>query len=128
MERSPIRSEDLVLRLCRRDSAERPCLSVCSTLRFHPGSASEWARRSLARLFMGIRPERQSLSALCCGRAAIFVLLLLTAHCTLLTVLAQPGVPQPNSPLYGGGGNSGQASTGLPPVLKKVGIDQHLNE
>jgi len=37
-------------------------------------------------------------------------------------------VPQPNSPLYGGGGNSGQASTGLPPVLKKVGIDQHLNE
>lgn len=55
-------------------------------------------------------------------------LLLLTAHCSLLTVLAQPGVPQPNSPLYGGGANSGQTSTGLPPVLKKVGIDQHLNE
>src|SRR5213082_3397090 len=54
--------------------------------------------------------------------------LLLTAHCSLLTAFAQPGVPQPNSPLYGGGGNSGQASTGLPPVLKKVGIDQHLNE
>ena len=52
--------------------------------------------------------------------------LLLTAYCLLAH--AQPGVPQPNSPLYGGGGNSGQASTGLPPVLKKVGIDQHLNE
>src|SRR3989440_3035 len=52
--------------------------------------------------------------------------LLLTAYCLLAR--AQPGVPQPNSPLYGGGGNAGQASTGLPPVLKKVSIDQHLNE
>jgi len=58
-------------------------------------------------------------------RLAIYCLLL-TAYCLLAQ--AQPGVPQPNSPLYGGGGNSGQASTGLPPVLKKVGIDQHLNE
>jgi protein SCO1/2 len=41
---------------------------------------------------------------------------------------AQPGVPQPNSPLYGGGLNPGQTATGLPPVLKKVGIDQKLNE
>src|SRR3989475_12629995 len=55
-------------------------------------------------------------------RFAIYCLLP-TAFC-----FAQPGVPQPNSPLYGGGGNSGQTSTGLPPVLKKVGIDQHLNE
>src|ERR1043166_6495597 len=55
--------------------------------------------------------------------------LLLTAHCLLLTVSAQPGVPQPNSPLYGGGGmNQGQGATGLPPALKKVGIDQKLNE
>ena len=58
-------------------------------------------------------------------RLAIYCLLL-AAYCLLAH--AQPGVPQPNSPLYGGGGNSGQASTGLPPVLKKVGIDQHLNE
>lgn len=52
------------------------------------------------------------------------------AFCLLPTAFcfAQPGVPQPNSPLYGGGANAGQASTGLPPVLKKVGIDQHLNE
>src|ERR1700730_4279787 len=27
--------------------------------------------------------------------------LLLTAHCSLLTVNCQPGIPQPNSPLYG---------------------------
>ncbi len=41
---------------------------------------------------------------------------------------SQPGVPQPNSPLYGGGLNQGQTATGLPPALKKVGIDQKLNE
>ena len=29
------------------------------------------------------------------------LLLLLTAHCTLLTASAQPGVPMPSSPLYG---------------------------
>jgi len=51
---------------------------------------------------------------------------MLSAFCLL--VWAQPGVPQPNSPLYGGGLNSGQASNGLPPVLKKVTIDQKLNE
>src|SRR5215831_16395116 len=56
------------------------------------------------------------------------LLLLLTAHCVLLTASAQPGVPQPNSPLYGGGLNQGQTATGLPTVLKKVGIDQKLNE
>jgi len=55
-----------------------------------------------------------------------FVCLLLSAYCLLAN--AQPGVPQPNSPLYGGGLNQGQTSAGLPPVLKKVGIDQKLNE
>jgi protein SCO1/2 len=54
--------------------------------------------------------------------------LLLTAHCSLLTVNAQPGVPQPNSPLYGARPESGPVSTGLPKVLKSVGIDQRLNE
>jgi protein SCO1 len=56
------------------------------------------------------------------------ILFLLAAHCSLLTANAQPGMPQPNSPLYGGGTNVGQVSTGLPPALKKVGIDQKLNE
>ncbi|HJZ80584.1 MAG TPA: SCO family protein [Pyrinomonadaceae bacterium] len=37
-------------------------------------------------------------------------------------------MPRPNSPLYGGGPSTGTTSMGLPPVLKKVGIDQKLNE
>ena len=73
--------------------------------------------------------KRQSLSALCCGKAALYVLLLLlTAQCSLLTALAQPGMPQPNSPLYGARPGSGPVSSGLPPVLKNVRIDQRLNE
>jgi protein SCO1/2 len=53
---------------------------------------------------------------------------LLTAHCSLLTASAQPGAPQPNSPLYGAAPSLGQTSTGLPKALKSVGIDQRLNE
>ena len=63
------------------------------------------------------------------GKAArIILVLLLTAHCSLLTAPGQPGMPQPNSPLYGGGTQNGQTSSGLPPVLKQVGLDQRLNE
>jgi len=58
-------------------------------------------------------------------RIAVFCLL--SAACCL-PALAQPGVPQPNSPLYGGGLKPGEVSTGLPPVLKKVSIDQKLNQ
>ena len=56
--------------------------------------------------------------------------LLLAAYCSLPTAscLAQPGMPQPNSPLYGGGAQTGQTSTGLPPALKNVGLDQRLNK
>ena len=54
--------------------------------------------------------------------------LLLTAHCWLLTANAQPGMPQPNSPLYGARPVPGQVATGLPKALKGVGIDQKLNE
>src|SRR5712692_518051 len=53
-------------------------------------------------------------------RSACFVFafcLLPTAYCLL--AVAQPGMPQPNSPLYGGGANPGQVSTGLPAALKK---------
>jgi protein SCO1/2 len=46
----------------------------------------------------------------------------------MLTALAQPGAPQLNSPLYGAAPATGQVSTGLPKVLKSVGIDQRLNE
>ncbi|MFY9621954.1 MAG: SCO family protein [Pyrinomonadaceae bacterium] len=56
------------------------------------------------------------------------LLLLLTAHCSLLTVFGQPGVPPLNSPLYGARHEAGSVSTGLPPILKEIGIDQRLNE
>lgn len=55
-------------------------------------------------------------------------LLLLTAHCSLLTTFGQPGMPQPNSPLYGARPGSGPVSSGLPNAVKNVGIDQRLNE
>jgi protein SCO1 len=54
------------------------------------------------------------------------VCLLLSAFCLLAS--AQPGAPQPNSPLYGAAPATGSVSTGLPKVLKSVGIDQRLNE
>jgi len=103
------------MRLRRSTSAERLRLSGRSYFDYQRGSASKSVRRSL--------------SALCCGRAAIYILLLLfTAHCSLLTAQAQPGMPQPNSPLYGARPGSGPVSTGLPSALKNVGIDQKLNE
>jgi protein SCO1/2 len=37
-------------------------------------------------------------------------------------------MPQPSSPLYGARPETGKVSTGLPPALQKVGIDQRLNE
>ena len=52
--------------------------------------------------------------------------LLLSASCLLAQ--AQPGVPMPKSPLYGARPESGSVSTGLPMVLKDIGIDQRLNE
>jgi len=71
-----------------------------------------------------------------CGLRSAFCLLpsafrlLLSAFCLLPSAycFGQPGMPQPNSPLYGGGTQTGQTSTGLPPVLKQVGLDQRLNE
>ncbi|MEO8434199.1 MAG: SCO family protein [Pyrinomonadaceae bacterium] len=53
------------------------------------------------------------------------VCLLLFAFC--LPVQAQPGGPGPSSPLYGARPETGKVSTGLPPALQKVGIDQRLN-
>lgn len=52
--------------------------------------------------------------------------LLLSTFCLLAH--AQPGVPMPSSPLYGARPESGAASTGLPAVLKTVGIEQRLSE
>ena len=68
------------------------------------------------------------------GRASCRLLaavcLLISAFCLLPTAycFAQPGVPPLTSPLYGARTKSGSVSTGLPPILKEVGIDQRLNE
>jgi protein SCO1 len=53
------------------------------------------------------------------------VLILLLACC--IQAAAQGG-PPPNAPLYGARTDSGPSTTGLPPALKEVGIDQKLNE
>jgi protein SCO1 len=56
--------------------------------------------------------------------------LVFAAYCLLPTAycFAQPGMPRPSSPLYGARPETGPVSTGLPGPLKKVGIDQRLNE
>jgi protein SCO1/2 len=45
-----------------------------------------------------------------------------------LTVAAQPGVPRVGSPLYGQRPEIGEPSSGLPPALQKVSLEQRLNE
>jgi len=106
-------------------TTEGSCDGVFSVARFTGSGINSLANPALKCWAIFTRPL--------CGRwARIFirlpvaVCLLLSAYCLL--VFAQPGVPQPNSPLYGGGSNPGQVSAGLPPVLKKVGIDQKLND
>ncbi len=55
-------------------------------------------------------------------------LLLLTAHGSLLTVLGQFSQTQGNSPLYSSRPYEARAPSGLPKVLKEIGVDQKLNE
>lgn len=55
------------------------------------------------------------------------VLLLLTAHCSLLTAYGQL-VPKANSPLYSSRPYEPRAPSGLPNALADVGIDQKLNQ
>ncbi len=55
-----------------------------------------------------------------------FFCLLPFAFC--LPVRAQPGVPRVNSPLYGQRPDIGEPSTGLPPALQKVSLEQRLGE
>jgi protein SCO1/2 len=59
--------------------------------------------------------------------APIILLLLLTAHCSLLTAYGQL-VPKANSPLYSSRPYEPRAPSGLPRALTSVGIDQKLNE
>jgi protein SCO1 len=74
--------------------------------------------RAGARMLIAPRSAHFRLLAALC--------LLLCAFCLL--AFAQPGMPRPNSPLYGGAPESGNTSVGLPPALKTVGIDQRLNQ
>ena len=60
--------------------------------------------------------------------AVTVFLLLLTAHCSLLTVHAQFSQTQGNSPLYSSRPYEARAPSGLPKALNGVGIDQRLNE
>lgn len=57
-----------------------------------------------------------------------FYLLLLTAHCSMLTARAQFTGNQGNSPLYSARPYQPRAPVGLPKALNGVGIDQKLNE
>ena len=60
-------------------------------------------------------------------RLLTFFLLLLTAHCSLLTASAQFSQTQGNSPLYSSRPYEARAPSGLPKALNDVGIDQKLN-
>jgi len=112
------------------------------------GKAAPWQMfgGAASKSFWLELPERQSLSALCGGRAAKLVvksfcalrtthyqpltilLLLLTVHCSLLTATAQFTGSQGNSPLYSARPYQPRAPVGLPKALTGVGIDQKLNE
>jgi protein SCO1/2 len=61
-------------------------------------------------------------------RLALCMLLVTAGALIGATVNAQPGVPQPSSPLYGARPDSGTTSNGLPPALRDVAIVQKLNE
>src|SRR5712664_2713834 len=88
-----------------------------------PRPNSEWLGRSesFRRSGGGAAIKRLTKHVMSCA------ILLLTAHCTLHTVMAQ-GFPQPSSPLYGARSQDTSTPSGLPKALREVGIDQHLNE
>lgn len=61
-------------------------------------------------------------------RTVLCILFAVTLMALTASVQAQPGAPQPSSPLYGARPDSGTTSNGLPPALRDVAIVQHLNE
>ena len=86
--------------------------------------------KEVRSLESGVWSQKKAASA---GRRLRNGRYLLTACCLLLTAccwpaFAQPGAPQMNSPLYGQRPDIGEPSTGLPPALRKVSIEQRLNE
>jgi len=85
-------------------------------------------KQKLTVRFLVIGAVRSAIWLLPAGSCRLLLAscLLPTAYCLL--AFGQPGVGQPNSPLYGARPESGPVSTGLPKVLQNVGIDQKLNE
>jgi protein SCO1 len=59
--------------------------------------------------------------------ARLFFFLLVTTSSAAVSAFAQV-VPPTNAPLYGARTDTGPATTGLPPALRNVGIDQKLNQ
>lgn len=86
-------------------------------------SSTKWA---VCCVQCAVRTCRSLLTA---GSPLLLVLvLLLTAHCSQLTVFGQFSQTQGNSPLYSSRPYQARAPSGLPKALKDVGIDQKLNE
>lgn len=77
-------------------------------------NCSRFCHRDFRRLFTCLRTF--AFSAL----ASIFL--------TVATAHGQAGPPGPSSPLYGARPEVGSPTTGLPPALRNVGIDQKLNQ
>src|SRR6267143_3461741 len=96
------------------------------------GRRQKAARQSLSARSGG-QAAKPVIRGFCPLRTAQFtiltsLLLLLTAHCSLLTVSAQFSRNEGNSPLYSSRPYQPRAPIGLPKALNGVGIDQKLNE
>ncbi len=72
-----------------------------------------------------MQPEKGRPRIFVSFRQSIFFLICLVLVAP--SVIAQPGVPGPRSPLYGARPETGPPATGLPTALREVGIDQNLN-
>jgi protein SCO1/2 len=81
--------------------------------------------KSESRLLIGLTGHRRigSLRTVCCLLSSVICLLISCA-----SAIAQPGPPGPSSPLYGARTESGPVSTGLPPALRDVRIEQKLDQ
>ena len=89
-------------------------------------SSEQWAAKSF--FSRSLRFARQIALHIAHCPLPTILMLLLTAHCSLLTARAQFTGNQGNSPLYSSRPYQPRAPVGLPKALTGVGIDQKLNE
>ncbi len=122
----------MALRLCRRTVRKGFAFPTASFREFGKAAPCPSVGGEASRIDLLCLPESRRLSALRGSRAAVSLarvfILLLTAHCTLPTAFGQFSQTQGNSPLYSSRPYEARAPSGLPKVLKDVGIDQKLNE